>query len=60
MPFYLYICKNCSNEFERFEKVKDREEPTKLPCPFCYEEGNIEIVIASVPHKWNCSLPTNS
>lgn len=60
MPFYSYLCKNCSNKFDQFKPINDREEPTKLPCPTCGESGNIEIAISPVTHKWKCSLPTNS
>jgi len=38
MPTYEYQCKSCGHKFEDFLPIKDREKPTKCPCPECEEK----------------------
>lgn len=35
MPTYIYRCKSCEHEIEKFQSIKD--EPLKL-CPECNQE----------------------
>jgi putative FmdB family regulatory protein len=44
MPLYDYHCTSCKHKFEQFEKVKDRNKPTKKACPSCNKK-NIELSI---------------
>ena len=38
MPTYEYQCKTCGYRFDEFKLIKDREAPTKEPCPECGEK----------------------
>lgn len=35
MPNYAYNCESCKHKFDEFLSMKDRDNPTKLPCPKC-------------------------
>lgn len=35
MPTYNYKCTDCDNEFEKYEKIPDRDASTTLPCEMC-------------------------
>ena len=35
MPLYDYRCTKCNHTFEQFEKIDDRNKPSKKPCPSC-------------------------
>jgi len=35
MPNYDYICEGCDHIFEETMSIKDRDLPTKKPCPKC-------------------------
>jgi putative FmdB family regulatory protein len=35
MPLYDYTCGSCNHKFEEFQKVADRNKPTKKACPSC-------------------------
>lgn len=35
MPNYAYVCEKCNHKFEATLLIKDRENPTKEPCPSC-------------------------
>jgi putative FmdB family regulatory protein len=39
MPTYEYQCKECGNRFDKFCKMDERENPTKLPCSECGENA---------------------
>lgn len=42
MPTYEFICKKCTERFERVTKIADRELPLTEPCPHCQEVGQVE------------------
>ena len=46
MPLYDYRCGACSHAFEQFEKVDNRNKPTRKCCPKCNKK-KIELVIGS-------------
>jgi putative FmdB family regulatory protein len=35
MPNYAYVCEKCDHKFESSLLIKDRDNPTKEPCPKC-------------------------
>lgn len=35
MVVYEYVCDNCNRSFEESHHIKDRDYPTKFPCPRC-------------------------
>lgn len=39
MPAYDYKCKECGHCFEENHLIKDRDKPTKKPCPECGKEN---------------------
>tara|TARA_R100000458_G_C8194789_1_gene187279 strand:- start:128 stop:415 length:288 start_codon:yes stop_codon:yes gene_type:complete len=39
MPTYEYQCKKCNHQFESFQWVDSRLQPTKEPCPSCAEKA---------------------
>lgn len=39
MPTYEYQCKKCNHQFESFQWVDSRLQPTKEPCPSCSEKA---------------------
>jgi putative FmdB family regulatory protein len=58
MPYYEYICKECSHKFDEIHKVDDREKPTKLPCPSCGKKECVEISIGAVINIWKTEKST--
>ena len=48
MPFYDYKCDKCENMFEEFNKIADRESPTRRKCPSCGEKGSVRQVITGI------------
>ena len=44
MPLYDYKCSECNHVFEKSEKIKDRQKPTKKPCPNCSKK-KVELQI---------------
>lgn len=46
MPNYDYICRDCGNVFEQFQRMDDRYEPTRKPCPSCQKKA-VEIKIGN-------------
>lgn len=46
MPCYDYHCTKCGHAFEQFQKVDDRDIPTKESCSECGEKA-IEIKIGN-------------
>lgn len=57
MPYYNYICIHCGFEFEKWNKVDDREEPCEDVCPACGSKS-VEIKISATPNVWNCEKST--
>lgn len=45
MPNYDYQCIKCGHTFEQFQRMDDRDLPTKEPCSECGETSSIEIKI---------------
>lgn len=48
MPVYQYFCKKCNHVWDERYLIKDREIPTKSPCPECNENNSISICIGNV------------
>jgi putative FmdB family regulatory protein len=46
MPLYDYKCSECNHGFEQFQKVNDRNKPTKKCCPKC-KKKKVELVIGA-------------
>ena len=46
MPLYDYRCGACKHAFEQFEKIDDRNKPTRKCCPNCNKK-KVELVIGS-------------
>lgn len=56
MPFYLYQCSTCSNEFEELRKV--HEDTSHAPCPSCGAEAEKKLATGSF--KFKGGSPTGS
>lgn len=39
MPMYDYLCSECGHRFEQMEKIDNRKNPEKSPCPSCGKQG---------------------
>lgn len=39
MPQYVYKCSKCGDTHDEYQKIDDRELPTKSPCQKCGEMG---------------------
>lgn len=46
MPLYDYRCSACNHTFEQFEKMDDRNKPTRKACPGC-KKKKIQLVIGA-------------
>tara|TARA_R100000458_G_C8198169_1_gene189557 strand:+ start:253 stop:552 length:300 start_codon:yes stop_codon:yes gene_type:complete len=49
MPTYEYNCEKCSNLFEKYLTVCERNEPVKEPCPECGEVGCVKKSVGGFP-----------
>ena len=49
MPTYDYNCEKCSNIFEEYRIVDERNVPLKKPCPHCGEIGGIQKSVGGFP-----------
>lgn len=45
MPFYLYMCESCGEEFELFLRMADNKKPEGDACPKCGVAGSVKQVI---------------
>jgi putative FmdB family regulatory protein len=49
MPTYEYKCEKCSNIFEEFLSMDERDQPLDKPCPQCGAVGDIHKNISGFP-----------
>ena len=49
MPNYAFKCEKCDHTFDEMLAYKDREEPTKKPCPSCKKKKIVRDWQASSP-----------
>jgi putative FmdB family regulatory protein len=47
MPLYDYRCSKCNHTFEQFQKIDDRNKPTRKPCPKC-KKNKVELALFGV------------
>lgn len=45
MPTYLYSCKKCNYQFDRFLSISNRSTPENEPCPSCGAKQSVQISI---------------
>ena len=46
MPMYDYSCSACGHKFEQMEKIDNRKDPEKKPCPNC-SKNTVEFQIGA-------------
>lgn len=46
MPMYDYRCSECNHVFEQMEKIDNRKNPEKQPCPNC-QQMKVQFQIAA-------------
>lgn len=47
MPLYEYHCTSCDHKFDQYQKVDERDKPTKEGCPEC-KKLTVEKMLARV------------
>lgn len=46
MPFYVYLCHGCHDEFTKLSKINDRKIPEETPCIKCGESKVLQKIQA--------------
>jgi len=49
MPTYDYKCEKCSNIFEEYRTVDERNETLGSRCPNCDEIGGVQKIVGGFP-----------
>ena len=55
MPYYDYHCVNCTETFEQFRKISERDEPTV--CPVCGEGHLLNRNVGSPLVAYSVTVP---
>ena len=51
MPTYIYACKKCNKEYDKFMSIKELETDPKFECDECKESLVRQVTSSGVKHS---------